>query len=58
MGRLLIRDLFGVVHKFALDLLHDVLLTALSPHEIDLFYLFFVVQEPPVPGLEEGPHHY
>lgn len=43
-----------LVFVLAGKLIHNSVFTELSPHEIDFLDFFFVVQEPPVSGLEQG----
>lgn len=52
------RSLFLRVDELALNSFHDVALAALGPQEVDPVRLFFIVLEPPVPLLEQGPHEH
>ena len=46
------------VYEFAIETVHDRQFTELRPEEVDLFRLFFLMEEPPEAVLKEGSHHH
>ena len=40
--------------QFTLKSFHDIMLSALCPHQVDFLNLFFIVDHPPVPLLEQS----
>ena len=44
--------------QFTLKTLDDVLLPALSPNEVDFFYLFLIMHHPPVALLKQRPYQH
>ena len=46
------------VYEFAIETVHDRQFTELRPEEVDLFRLFFLMEEPPEAVLKQGSHHH